>query len=68
MSTIDKSRPPMPVSAAQEGRSLSRARRRPAAVSVTLPGNFGHPRTRGTREDVRHAQKSTTQVHTRAAS
>ncbi len=30
---------------------------------VTFPGIFGHPRSRGMREDVRHVQKETTRVH-----
>jgi len=30
---------------------------------VTFPAQFGHPRTRGMREDVRHGETRTTEVH-----
>ena len=43
--------------------TLSRWLRDARSVGVTFPGNFGHHRSRGTREDVRHAEKEATELH-----
>ena len=34
-------------------------------VVMTFPGIFGHPKSRGMREDVQHAEKKTTKIHVR---
>ncbi len=36
------------------------------AHRLTFPGDFGHPTSRGIREDVRHVEKEPTEVHARA--